>query len=254
MEYTIDKLAKLSGVSTRTLRYYDERGLLPPKAIRANGYRIYGQAELDRLQQILFYRELGVDLTAISRLLGAKEFDSAAALRTHLSVLHAKRAQLDTLITTVEKSIRAMKGDLKMSDAEKFEGFKQNLIDENERRYGTEIRKKYGGDTISRSNTKLKNMTEAEHAALKQLSQELNNALRDAFAQGDPASAAAQNVCALHKQWLSFYWAGYSPEAHLGVTQMYVDDPRFAAYYNKIAPGCAAFLRDAVRIFCKQPC
>jgi DNA-binding transcriptional MerR regulator len=250
MEYTINKLAKLAGVSTRTLRYYDQCGLLPPKAIRSNGYRIYGQAEVDRLQQILFYRELGVELTEIGRILGEKDFDGVSALQNHLAALCEKRTRLDSLINNVEKSIQAMKGETIMTNDEKFEGFKQKLVEENEQAYGDEIRKKYGNDTIDRSNAKIKGMTKKQYAELEQLTQELNDTLKAAFEQGDPHSDLAQKACELHKQWLCFYWAGYSKEAHIGITQMYVDDPRFTAYYDKIAPGCAVFLRNAARIFC----
>lgn len=250
MEYTINKLAKLAGVTTRTLRFYDECGLLPPRRISSNGYRVYGQSEIDRLQQIMFYRELGVELSEIRRILAAKDFAGEAALQSHLDALKGKREQLDTLITNVEKSIRAMKGEIKMSDMEKFEGFKQKLIDNNEQLYGDEIRAKYGDEAINRSNAKMKGMTKEQYAEIEQLSQELNNTLKAACEQGDPQSELAGKACELHKRWLSFYWDQYSKEAHIGVTQMYVDDPRFTAYYDSIAPDCAVFLRDAVRIYC----
>ena len=250
MEYTINQLAKLAGVSTRTLRYYDQCGLLPPKAVRSNGYRIYGETEVNRLQQILFYRELGVDLSEIGRILAEKDFDGLSALQSHLSALREKRARLERLIDNVQKSISSMKGKTEMTDEEKFEGFKEKLISDNEEKYGGEIREKYGDEAVGRSNAKLKNMTKEQYGELETLTQELNNALKAAFAQGDPGSELAQKACELHKQWLSFYWDHYSKEAHRGVAQMYVDDPRFTAYYDAIAPGCAVFLRDAVQIFC----
>lgn len=250
MEYTINQLAKLAGVSTRTLRYYDQCGLLPPKAVRSNGYRIYGETEVNRLQQILFYRELGVELSEIGRILAEKDFDGLSALQNHLSALREKRARLERLIDNVQKSISAMKGETEMTDEEKFEGFKEKLISDNEQKYGKEIREKYGVETVDRSNVKLKNMTKEQYGEQEALTQELNNTLKAAFEQGDPGGELAQKACELHKQWLSFYWDHYSKEAHRGVAQMYVDDPRFTAYYDAIAPGCAVFLRDAVRIFC----
>lgn len=237
-------------MSTRTLRFYDECGLLTPGRISSNGYRIYGQAEIGRLQQILFYRELGVELAEIGRILSAKDFDGQSALESHLTALRAKREQLNTLIANVEKSISAMKGETTMSDQEKFEGFKQKLIEDNERQYGEEIRTKYGGDVIDRSNARIKSMTKEQYAEIEQLTQELNDTLKAAFEQGVPHGELAQKACALHKKWLCSYWENYSKEAHIGITQMYVDDPRFTAYYDKIAPGCAVFLRDAVKIFC----
>jgi DNA-binding transcriptional MerR regulator len=250
MEYTINQLAKLAGVSTRTLRYYDQCGLLPPKTVRSNGYRIYGEAEVNRLQQILFYRELGVELSEIGRILAEKDFDGLSALQNHLSALREKRARLDRLIDNVQKSISAMKGETEMTDEEKFEGFKEKLILDNEQKYGGEIREKYGDEAVDRSNAKLKNMTKEQYGELEALTQELNRTLKAAFEQGDPGGELAQKACALHKKWLCFYWDHYSKEAHRGVAQMYVDDPRFTAYYDAIVPGCAVFLRDAVQIFC----
>mgnify|MGYP000966772799 FL=1 len=250
MEYTINQLAKLAGVSTRTLRYYDQCGLLPPKTVRSNGYRIYGETEVNRLQQILFYRELGVELSEIGRILAEKDFDGLSALQNHLTALREKRARLDRLIDNVQKSISAMKGEAEMTDEEKFEGFKEKLISDNEQKYGGEIREKYGDEAVDRSNTKLKNMTKEQYGELEALTQELNRTLKAAFEQGDPGGELAQKACALHKRWLCFYWDHYSKEAHRGVAQMYVDDPRFTAYYDAVAPGCAVFLRDAVRIFC----
>ncbi|MDR1550585.1 MAG: MerR family transcriptional regulator [Hungatella sp.] len=251
MEYTINKLAKLAGVSTRTLRYYDELGLLSPARVSSNGYRIYGQKEIDRLQQILFYRELGVSLEEIRNILASKDFDGLLALESHLSALLARREQLNLLVANVEKTIKTMKGEMIMSDQEKFEGFLQKLVDNNERQYGEEARAKYGDEPIDRSNTKVLNMSKEQYIELEELTEDLNKTLKAAFEQGDPAGELAQKACELHKKWLCFYWNDYSKEAHKGVTQMYVDDPRFTAYYDKIAPGCAVFLRDAVEIYCK---
>ncbi len=251
MEYTINKLAKLAGISTRALRYYDELGLLSPARVSSNGYRIYGQKEIDRLQQILFYRELGVSLEEIRNILASKDFDGLSALESHLTALLARREQLNLLVANVEKTIKTMKGEMIMSDQEKFEGFLQKLVDHNEHQYGEEARAKYGDERVNRSNAKVLNMSKEQFTELERLTEDLNETLKAALEQGDPASELAQKACELHKKWLCFYWDDYNKEAHKGVTQMYVDDPRFTAYYDKIAPGCAAFLRDAVAIYCK---
>ena len=251
MEYTVNKLANLAGVSTRTLRYYDELGLLSPARISSNGYRIYGQKEIDRLQQILFYRELGIPLEEIKKILTSKKFDRQVALESHLTDLLAKRKQLNLLITNVEKTIKAAKGEIVMSDQEKFEGFLKKLVGDNERQYGEEVRSEYGDESIDHSNAMVMKMSKEQYAELEKLTEELNETLKAAFEQGDPASQLAQKACELHKKWLCYYWDHYSKEAHIGVTQMYVDDPRFTAYYDKIAVGCAAFLQNSVLIYCK---
>ena len=249
MEYTVQKLGSLAGVSTRTLRYYDEIGILKPARINSSGYRIYGQAEINRLQQILFYRELGVSLDSIKDIVTAPSFDGATALKEHREKLLEKRMQLDMLIDNVDKTISATEGRVNMSNKEKFEGFKQKMVDDNEKKYGKEIREKYGKDTVEKSNAKVKNMTQEQYDEVTKLSEEVTTTLAEAFKNGDPASDIAQKAAGLHKKWLTFYWSEYSKEAHAGLAQMYVDDERFTAYYDKEQPCTAEFLRDAVFIY-----
>lgn len=249
MEYTIQKLGNLAGVSTRTLRYYDEIGILKPARKNSAGYRIYGRREVDTLQQILFYRELGLDLDSIKRLVNDPAFDGAAALKKHRQQLLEKRRQLDLLITNVEKTISAAEGGIQMADKEKFEGFKQKLVADNEQQYGKEVRAKYGDDVVDRSNAKMLNMSEAEYEEFTSIEKTLMEKLAEACETGDPASGIARQTADLHRQWLSFTWPTYSKEAHAGLAEMYVADERFAAYYNKVHPKAAEFLRDAILIY-----
>lgn len=134
-------------------------------------------------------------------------------------------------------------------DKEKFEGFKKNLIDENEKKYGKEIREKYGDSTVDSSNAKMLNMTQEQYEELEELSKEVIDTFKEAYATGDPAGELAQKAADLHRQWLSFTWPKYSKEAHAGVAQMYVDDERFTKYYDQHQPGLSQFLRDAVFIY-----
>ncbi|WP_160725419.1 MerR family transcriptional regulator [Bacillus sp. USDA818B3_A] len=249
MEYTVQKLASLAGISTRTLRYYDEIGILKPARISSSGYRIYGQAEVDRLQQILFYRELDVSLEKIKEIVYDPSFDGAAALREHREKLLERKKQLDLLIANVDKTIALTEGRIKMSDKEKFEGFKKKMIEENEKNYGKEIRQKYGNDQVDQSNAKVMNMTQKQHDEVTALAENITVTLAEAFKTGDPAGELAQKAAELHKQWLCYYWNEYSKEAHAGLAQMYVDDERFTAYYDKEQPGTAKFLRDAIYIY-----
>lgn len=199
MEYTVQKLGKLAGISTRTLRYYDEIGILKPARINSSGYRIYGQAEIDRLQQILFYRELGVSLDHIKKIVTSPTFDAAHALQEHREKLLKKRKQLDLLIANVEKTIALIEGRMTMSNQEKFAGFKQSMIDENEQKYGKEIRKKYGDATVEASNAKLMKMTEEDYEKVTGLERQVKETLAQAFATGDPAGELAQKAADLHK-------------------------------------------------------
>jgi DNA-binding transcriptional MerR regulator len=251
MEYSINKLAELAGITARTLRYYDEIGLLSPQRISSNGYRVYGEQEVDLLQQILFYRELGVQLDEIKNIVQSKDHDGIAALQDHLLALKAKKDQIELLIANVEKTIAASKGEIKMSDKEKFEGFKQKMIKENEQQYGKEIRERFGDAAIDASNSKMMGLTVEQHEEMKQLTTQINESLKIAFEQGDPSGELAQQVCAMHKKWLGYYWDHYSKEAHLGLAEAYFADPRFKKYYDDIEEGCAEFLSEALKIYCR---
>jgi len=251
VEYSINKLAKMAGVTTRTLRYYDQIGLLHPAYTTDAGYRVYTTCEVDLLQQILFFRALDMELSSIKALITAPDFDQHEALAKHLAALQAKKMQMEALIATVEKTIDSMKGKEDMNDAEKFEGFKQKMIDENEQRYGDEVRERWGADVYAKSQKKVTGMTQEQWTEVERLSQAVNDTLKAAFEQGDPAGELAQEACDLHRQWLCYFWADgmYSKEAHLGLAQMYCGDPRFKAHYDAIADGCAEFLRDAMEIY-----
>ena len=120
MEYTVQKLGEIAGISTRTLRYYDEIGILKPARINSSGYRIYEQQEIDRLQQILFYKELGIKLETIHQIVTSPTFDEAKALADHRSQLLDKRAQLNLLIANVEKTISSKEGRMTMTNNEKI--------------------------------------------------------------------------------------------------------------------------------------
>lgn len=252
MEYTIQKLAQLAGISSRTLRYYDEIGILKPARINSSGYRIYGTEQVGRLQQILFYRELGMDLEGIKAIVSDPSFDPATALREHWVQLLDKRKQLNVLIANVEKSIAVMEGRAVMSDAEKFEGFKKQMVQENEEKYGADVRSRYGDDVADRSNQKLLNMTEAQYKEATQLEAELRAALKEAIKTGNPASAPAQRVADMHRQWLLHYWPEYTKAAHRGLAQMYIEDERFRAYYDKDQLGSAEFLQQAIDIYTRE--
>ena len=254
MEYTINKLARMSGISSRTLRHYDDIGLLKPLRTSSTKYRIYGDKEIDKLQQILFYKELGLGLGDIKDILDKENFNQLEAMEEHLQSLYGRRQQIEKLIENVNKTIKTIKGEQTMSNKEKFEGFKKNMIQENENKYGKEIREKFGNDVIEESNKKLEGMTQEQYQDVEKLALELNAKLKEAVTTGDPAGELAQEVCDLHRQWLTFYWPNgtYNKEAHQGLAEMYCMDERFKEYYEKIAPGTAEFLKEAITIYCKK--
>lgn len=252
MEYTINKLAKIAGVTSRTLRYYDEIDLLIPKRINSSGYRIYGQKEVDLLQQILFYRALDLPLEEIKQIIYHPNFDSIEALKNHQHELINKREQIDEMIQTIEKTIESKKGGIPMQDDEKFACFKEKLIEENEATYGDEIREKYGTDTVEKSNAKLRGMSQQDFQAMTELGEEIISLLKQALEQGDPTSIVAQTLAQKHKQWLMYSWPTYSKEAHQNLVDMYLEDERFTNYYDEHVKGGTQFLRAAVHHFIDQ--
>ncbi|MBU9738596.1 MerR family transcriptional regulator [Diplocloster agilis] len=247
MEYTIQKLARLAGITTRTLRYYDEIGLLAPARLSPSGYRIYQEEEVNKLQEILFYREMDLPLAVIRDLMTAPDHNRAGTLKEHLKALKAQQEQLELVIANVEKTIEREEGKRTMTDQEKFEGLKKRLLEENEEKYGEEIRESYGEACVEESNRKMMNLTKAEYDEMNLLAEQILSLLEEAVRNHeDPKSEAGLQIALLHRKWLSFPWTSYTLEAHRGVVDMYLADPRFTKYYDRNLPGCAKFLRDAV--------
>ena len=236
--YTVGSLAKLAGVTVRALHHYEDEGLLHPERT-ASGYRRYGAADVERLQQILLLRSCGLSLGAIRDAFADDRFDFRAVLTDHLATLRARQKELETLMGTVEKTIASLEGRCTMTDKERFEGMKARAIAENEEHYGAEVRRRHGDAAMDAK--------ALEAAILEQLVQ--------AKATGDPTGEAARELCAMHARWLQMHWGEgtYSPAAHAALAEGYVADPRFTAYYDGSAgEGATAFLRDALVAWCAE--
>ena len=248
LKYSIRKLSELAGVSARTLRYYDEIGLLKPSEISEAGYRYYGEHELALLQQILFYRERGFDLKQIRKIMYQDDFDIMRALKEHLRELEEQKTHVESLIRTVEQTIRSMKGECEMSDNERFQAFKERVVKENEKRYGAEIQEKYGDEELDTANRKVLDMSEEDWERFQNLGEEIRIQLKEAVLAGEtPESERGKRIVLLHKEWLGKTWKQYTKEAHAAIADMYICDERFRLYYDKEVEGCAAFLEAAVR-------
>lgn len=247
MEYSIQELSRLSGVTTRTLRWYDEIGLLKPGRVAANGYRYYGPEQVNRLQDILFYRALGVELARIKECLDDPAYDRLKALKAHLAGLVDKKNHLERVIEAVKSTIEAEERNEEMSDKKKFEALKRQAIDENEKKYGKELRDTYGDKEIDDANARAMNVSPAQYEEWKAIGSEIQERLERAVAGGISAeSDEGEAIARLHKRWLTIAGGPYSAARHRGIAQLYVMDERFTAYYDKNMPGCARFLCDAV--------
>ncbi len=245
MEYTVKQVCKLAGVSARTLHWYDEIGLLKPVTLGDNGYRQYDEESLLRLQQILFFRELGLGLKDIQAVLDQPGFNRLGALELHRTYLGREKERLERLIHTVDRTIAHLKGENEMSDESLFEGFDE----ETQERYAQEARERWG-ETANQS-LKLWNSYPAEKKnQILQNGKEITLALRDAM----PLGAAHPTVQALieryHRHMGNFYECSY--EILLALGNMYVEDERFRATFTKIDPAMPEFLQQAIQLYCKQ--
>ncbi len=231
--YTISELAILSGVSTRTLRYYDEIDLLKPIQVTEAGYRQYGVDEVDLLQQILFYRELDFSLNDIKKLLHEGTVITQALEQQYERLLE-KRNRINRLIHNIEQTIEHHKGEIEMTDHDKFEGFKMDLLEENEQRYGEEIREKYGEETVQKANQKWQHLSESDYlraqAAEEKMVAHLNLLLKQS--SPDLQGPEAEAVFKSHQEWLKVMAPFYTKAYHRQLGEMYVADERFSRYYN----------------------
>ncbi len=252
MEYSIQALSRLSGVTTRTLRWYDQIGLLKPARVAQSGYRYYGPEEVDRLRDILYYRALGVELAQIRECLNDPSFDRLSALRGHLRALEARRCQLDRLIRSVRDTIRCEERNERMNDKQKFEAFKEQTLMQYEKAYGREVREKYGDAQANEAIAAVRNLTQAQYAEWTKLGEAICRRLEAAVKAGlSPLSEEGEAIVALHRRWLTVTGNAYDTAKHRGLAELYVTDERFTAYYDRETPGCARFLRDAVSHWAK---
>ena len=252
--YTVGSLAKLAGVTVRALHHYEDEGLLHPERT-ASGYRRYGAADVERLQQILLLRSCGLSLGAIRDAFADDRFDFRAVLTDHLATLRARQKELETLMGTVEKTIASLEGRCTMTDKERFEGMKARAIAENEEHYGAEVRRRHGDAAMDAANERMAGMSQEEWNDAKALEAAILDQLAAAKETGDPTGEAARKLCAMHARWLQMHWGEgtYSPAAHAALAEGYVADPRFTAYYDGSAgEGATAFLRDALAAWCAE--
>lgn len=245
--YSVHELAKLAGVSVRTLHYYDEIGLLRPSFIEKNGYRKYASEELLRLQQILFFRELDFPLVEIKSVLNQPNFIMVEALKTHKKVIKLKQKRLEDLIKTIDKTIKSMTNEIKIKDEELYDAFK----DEDIKEYQQEAKERWGNtDAYRTSMEKVSKMTKAQMDKLKEDGKKFTQKLADNMDK-PVGSDEVQSLIEEHYKGIQFFYeCPISFYRNLG--QMYVDDARFTAYYDKFKPGLAVWLRDAIMVFCDR--
>jgi DNA-binding transcriptional MerR regulator len=239
MKMKIKEVADLVGISVRTLHHYDEIGLLSPSDISASGYRIYSDDNLEMLQQILFFKELGFSLKQIHEMISSPTYDRKEALEMQRNLLIEKRRRLDKILATIDKTISHMKGEIEMSQKERFEGFDFSSIP-----YEQEAREKYGDKAVDDSREKLEKLSKEELTkSINEIYRKLAN-----LRFGSPETDEAQEAI---EEWFVFVnnMGKYSLDAFKGLGQMYVDDKRFTKNIDKFGEGLARFMCDAMAVF-----
>jgi DNA-binding transcriptional MerR regulator len=247
MDWSIQDIARLAGTTSRTLRHYDDIGLLAPSRIGGNGYRYYDQASLVRLQRILLLRDLGLGLPAIADVL-ENQTDAGPALRTHLAWLRDERTRLARQIASVESTIKAMEGGEQIMAEDMLDGFDHT-------QYKDEVEERWGKEAYAKSDAWWRSKSPAEKKEWQELQKRLAADWIAASTSGAfPDSEEAQALAQRHFDWLASIPGtpgsdGDGPtRAYLtGLGEMYVADPRFGANYGGDAG--AAFVRDALRVY-----
>lgn len=251
VRYTVGQLAELAGVSARTLRYYEEEGLLRPSR-SASGYRMYAARDAKRLAGILSMRACGLSVATIRSLLDNAEGDLRHVLQAHLLTLSAQRDSLDEAIGRTKAAISSIERIEQMNESDAFEALKNERIAENERTYGKEARERWGDDAVDAANDRLRSASREEWDDLERLGEAINEQLVLAMATGDPASEESRELARMHARWIQGHWGAgrYTPEAHRGLAQMYLADDRFRTYYDDAAgEGATEFLVKALESY-----
>ncbi|NPV56089.1 MAG: MerR family transcriptional regulator [Anaerolineae bacterium] len=243
---TVKQLARLAGVTPRTLRHYDQIGLLPPTRVGENGYRYYGEDAVLRLQQILLYRELDLPLEQIRELLDHPGFDARRALESHRDELRRRVGRLQRLIDTVEQTIRYMKGEITMSQKQLFEP----LSEEQRAAYEQEAMQEYDPVVVKESNRRYNALSAEE----KQRIGDEGNAVYAAFVAAIPLGPDSDEARACVERWrahIGFFWTPNEAQL-LGLAQMYNQDSRFKVNFDKVHPELAAFVLQAVEAYLRK--
>lgn len=238
MTMKVKEVADLVGISVRTLHHYDEIGLLTPEETTESGYRLYSDDNLETLQQILFFKELGFPLKKIKEIIDNPSFDRQEALVLHRKMLLEKRSRLDKVISTIDKTIQHSKGEIQMTNKEKFEGF-----DFSQNPYEQEARERWGNEAVDKANKAASSMTKEKQEEYNAIYRKLAMLRNDS-----PESEQAQEAI---QEWYNYLqnFGHYSLDAFKGLGQMYVDDERFTKNIDQFGEGLAKFMCDAMAVY-----
>lgn len=254
MDYTIKHVAQLAGVTLRTLRYYDKIGLLSPSTRTQAGYRIYSPEDMERLQQILFFRELDFPLARIIEILNSPAFDRREALKMQAKDLKRRAERYLNLSELATETLSNLEGGYQMAKKDLFEGFDYDKIMEEQKQYEAEVKDRWGNTEAYKSSmAKTTKYTREDWERINKIQiqnlKDLCHLYESKVPYNDPR---VQEVVDRSRKFISDNFYDCSMEIFSGLGRMYVADERFTAYYEKFAPGLAAFYNDAIQFYCNK--
>jgi DNA-binding transcriptional MerR regulator len=242
--FTVGAIARLSGVTVRTLHHYDATGLVVPSERTDAGYRLYRRRDVERLQEVLFFRELGFSLDQIKEIVGRPDYHRATALERHRALLERKAGRLRAMLDAVDAAIDAQKRGRNMTHEDMLEVFG----DFDSSQYEEEVKQRWGGTQAYRESARrTRSYTKADWQQIGREGTEINDAFLALMAAGVAAdSPQARAVAERHRAYLSKWFYDCTPEIHRGLGQMYAADPRFTRNIDKAGPGLAAYMSAAI--------
>ena len=245
MSYTVGEVAKLAHVSVRTLHHYDETGLLRPSERSEAGYRLYTLDDLERLQQVLFYKELGFTLDEIRDLMDDPSFDRREALGIQRELIAEQALRLEAMLGLIDKTLASLEGGIRMSKEEMFDVFG----DFDPTQYEGEVKERWGDtDAYKESARRTARYTKQDWERFKAESESINLAIVALMDEGvPPTDPRAMDAVERHRLQIDQWFYPCSREMHANLGEMYIADPRFTATYEKIRPGMARYVRDATQ-------
>lgn len=245
MSYTVKVVAELAGVSVRTLHHYDRIGLLRPAQVSPAGYRHYSDADLARLQQILFFRELDFSLQEIKQILDRPDYDRRDALRAQRKLLLEKQKRLQAILHSVDRTLDALEKGEEMEKDAMFEVFKDPKLKE----YQEEARQRWGGtDAYAESQRRTRGYTKQDWQEIMAELEAVTTGMAAVMGQ-EPGSPEVQERIGAWYELINRRFYACTPEIFRGLGEMYVADSRFTETYENVKPGLAEFMRDAMAVF-----
>lgn len=247
MLFKIKEVANLVGISVRTLHHYDQIGLLKPKSTTTAGYRLYADHDLERLQQILFFKELGFNLQEIKEILDSPNFDRKQALQAQKDLLIKRKERLEAIIRLVEKTLT--EGGSDMSKKDMFDAFDMSEIEAHQKKYAAQARQLYGKEMVEETEERTSKYSKNEWASIMSKWDSIINQLAAGMDKG-PAHEHVQQLLDEFRQHITDNFYTCTLEIFRGLGDLYVNDQRFTANIDKYRSGLSKFLREAIHIYC----